>query len=662
MRDKRRAPRLVLVAAVAFLISLEANARVTIPIYDEGGLKTACDATLKQAKLELARLEAVPLGKVTVINTLNAWDSMQAHIEDMGGPAGLYTNVSPDEKVRAAGDECSLMISSFNTELYQNEKIYQRIKAVKARTPHQKKLRKDLLESFEDTGVALPANKRKKVKEILDRIEGPRQDFDRNVREDRTKVVFAPEEMKGLPQAFLDKAKRDEKGNYVLGFDYPEYEPFINLADNEDARKRYYIAFVNRGGQENLKLMNEIAALRLEMAKLFGLPSYAHYVLRRRMAENPEKVNAFLDDVKKTIRDVQAKEIAELRAVKAEMLGKKPEEVTINRWDVPYYQEKIRKARFDIDQEVLRKYLPMPAAMDYTMYISKRLYGVKFKRADVPVWHKSVIYYDVIDAKTGKLLSGFYLDLYPRDGKYKHAAAFGVYSASRIAHRAPVSVLVANLNDKGLDHGELETLLHEFGHVLNNVLSIVDYSAHGLPQWDFVEAPSQMFEEWGRRPEALALFQKVCSTCPVMEKDLIKRLDKARRFGSGILYGRQHLYASYDMAMTSEHPGDALQVWKNMEAQEPLGYIEGTMFPANFTHIVNSGYGAGYYGYMWSEVLALDMLSAYGDNLMNPEVGRRFRDIILAQGGQVPSKLLVRQFLGRDPSSKAFFAEIMGQR
>jgi thimet oligopeptidase len=508
----------------------------------------------------------------------------------------------------------------------------------------------------------MPIDQRAKVKAILDRLEVLRQDFDKNVREDRTTVVFTSEEMKGLPQAYLDKAKRDENGNFVLSFDYPEYEPFIELADNEAARKRYYMAFVNRGGEQNLKLMNEIMQLRMQMAKLLGLPSYSHYVLRRRMAEDPGKVNDFLNEVKKTIQDLEVKEIAELRSVKAEMSGKTLEEVKINRWDVSYYQEKIRKARFNIDQEALRKYFPMPAAMDYTMYVSSKLYGVIFKRAEVPVWHKDVVYYDVLDTKTGKPISGFYLDLYPRDGKYKHAAAFGVYSASRIAHRMPLSVLVANVNNVGLNHDELETLLHEFGHVLNNVLSVVDYSAHGWPQWDFVEAPSQMFEEWARRPEALVLFQKLCSTCPMLDSDLIKRLDEARRFGSGVRYARQHLYASFDMAMTSEHPGDALQVWKTMEAGEPLGHIEGTRFPANFTHIVNNGYGAGYYGYMWSQVLALDMVSAYGCNLMNPKVGRRFRDIVLSQGGQVPAKELARWFLGRGPSNKAFFAEITGQR
>jgi thimet oligopeptidase len=199
---------------------------------------------------------------------------------------------------------------------------------------------------------------------------------------------------------------------------------------------------------------------------------------------------------------------------------------------------------------------------------------------------------------------------------------------------------------------------------LHGVLSLADYNgdAGTATVQDFVEAPSQMFEEWVRRPESLRLFRQVCSTCPELDPELIKRINQARKFGAGIYYARQLLYASYDMSLTGEHPGDALEVWNRMEAEGPLGHVEGTIFPANFQHIANNGYGAGYYGYMWSQVLALDMLAAFGDNLMNPEVGQRFRATILANGGQVPAKDLVRQFLGREPNSEAFFAEITGKR
>lgn len=644
------------------LLPLFGYARSVLPLYDASTLKSACDKALKIAAVDVKKLENIPMQKVDVNNTLNAWDAMQIRLEVISGPAVLYSNVAVDEKTRAEGDACNLKLSAFSTRLGQNKKIYQRIKAVKTQNSHEQKFRQDLIESFEDSGVVLPTNKRKRVQEIFDRLEGLKQVFDKNVREDKTRLSFSSDEVKGLPSSYIDKAKKDDKGNYLLGFDYPEYEPFMRLADNEPARKRYYIAFNRRGGEKNLQLMNEIATLRLELAKIFNLPSYAHYVLRRRMAESPGKVNTFLDQVKDAVREGELKDIQLLKEKKGALLGQPLAEVKINRWEVGYYQEKLRKEKFNIDQEALRKYFPMPASMDFVLYVSSQLYGVKFQKVDVPVWHKDVSYYDVIDEKTGKFLSGFYLDLYPRDGKYKHAAAFGVRTASWIADRKPVSVLVANLDRAGLNHGELETLFHEFGHVLNHVLSVVDYTAHGWPQWDFVEAPSQMYEEWARRSESLSLFKKVCESCPIMDNDLIQRIDDARRFGSGLAYGRQHLYAAFDMAMTSDKPRAPLDVWKTMESHEPLGHVEGTMFPANFTHIVNSGYGAGYYGYMWSEVLALDMLSIYGDNLMNPVIGKRFRDTILSQGGQFYAKDMAKNFLGREPSNEAFFKEVAGQR
>jgi len=654
----------IAVGAVVLLGSADlALARVAIPIYDEPALNAACEASLSRGRSDLRQLEAVPLTKVSVANTLNAWNAMQIRIEDVLGPASLLANVSPDEKVRKAGDACLLKFTTLNTEIFQSEKLYRRMKAVQAATPYEKQLRTDLLEEFEDTGVALPAEQRARVKTILDRLEALRQEYARNVREDRTKVAFTPHEMQGLPPAYLDKSSKDGEGNYVLGFDTPEFMPFMTNADSDSARKRYYIAYTNRGGAQNIEIMKEVMQLRREMAAFYGLPSYADFVLRRRMAENPANVTKFLTEVRAAIVEAEKRELADMRGVKAATLGATPEATTIYQWDKFYFPEKIRKARFAIDQEAIRKYFPMPATLDWAMLVAGRLYGIKFQRAEVPVWHPDVQYHDVLDAKTGKFLSGIYLDLYPREGKYKHAAAFGVRSVSRLANRTPISVLVTNFNRQGLDQDEVNTLFHEYGHVLHGVLSRTAYQQHGgtSVKRDFVEAPSQMFEEWMRKAESLKLLREVCPSCPAMDQSLVDRLEQARVFDRGTFFSRQHLYADFDMAMTGANPGDPVSVWNAMEAARPLGHVDGTEFPRNFSHIVG-GYAAGYYGYMWSQVLALDMLSAFGDNIMNPAVGRRFREIILANGGQVPAKDLVRKFLGREPNSKAFYDELAGKR
>jgi thimet oligopeptidase len=253
--------------------------------------------------------------------------------------------------------------------------------------------------------------------------------------------------------------------------------------------------------------------------------------------------------------------------------------------------------------------------------------------------------------------------LYPRDGKYNHAAAFPVRAGSTLVNRTPISVLVTNFDRKGLNHDELETLLHEFGHVLHGVLSKTRYADQSgtSVKRDFVEAPSQMFEEWGRREEALKLFAELCPECPRLTKAQIEQLDAARKYGQGIRFSRQRQYAAYDMTLHTGVPPAAMPTWAAIESKTRLGHVEGSMLPASFAHLMG-GYAAGYYGYMWSQVLALDMLSAFGGKLMNPDVGRRYRQTILASGGQRPPLALVESFLGRKPNSEAFYAEITGRR
>ena len=634
-------------------------ARPLVPLYDAAQVKQACDRALARGRKTLAAMEA----KRASDGFFAEWNRLQIGLEDVN-PIYLLGNVHPDKAVRDAAEPCLQASTTLNTEIFQSEKLFGRLQGAKTRTAAQAELRRDLLEGFEDSGVALPPAKRQRAKAIFEKLEELRQAYDRNIRDDPTRVAFAPAEMEGLPQAYLEAhAKtRDKDGNYVLTLQYPSYQPFMQNAKQEKAREKYYRAKLSEGGQENLELLNEIFVLRKELAGLYDLPTFAHYVLRRKMVGSPEVVRKFLDEVQATVADVEKQEIEELRAEKAADTGRPPAETRVERWDVAYYQEKVRRERFAVDQERLRKYFPTEKSIDYTLLVTQKLYGVKFREVKVPTWHEDVRYFDVLDAKTGAFISGFYLDLFPREGKDNHAAAFPVRGVSRLAGRTPVSVLVTNFNREGLNHDELETLLHEFGHVLHGVLSKADYSSHAgtSVKGDFVEAPSQMFEEWARREQPLALFKEVCPECPQLTAGEIRRLDAARRFGQGIFYARQRLYAAYDMAMSLD-PRPPLAVWRNLEAATPLGHVEGTIFPASFSHIA-AHYAAGYYGYMWSQVIALDMLSAFKHDMLDPKVGRRYRETILAPGGQVPEMEMVRRFLGREPSNAPFLAEITGRR
>ncbi|MGH6622456.1 MAG: M3 family metallopeptidase, partial [Burkholderiaceae bacterium] len=375
----------------------------------------------------------------------------------------------------------------------------------------------------------------------------------------------------------------------------------------------------------------------------------------------------FLSSVQTAAAQVQATEFAAMRAEKAKLNDTLLADTQLKRWDVAFYKERVRQQRYKIDQEALRAYFPTEQSVQYVMKLAETLYGIEFVARKVPTWSPDVRYHDVYDrradGKRGAFLGGIYLDLFPREGKYNHAAAFPVAGVSTLAGRTPISVMVANLDPKGLNHEELETLLHEYGHVLHGVLSktrYVDHSGTSVKR-DFVEAPSQMFEEWARREEPLALLAQICPTCPKLSREQIAQLNAARNFGLGNLFARQSEYALYDMQLNTGKPQAPMPVWIAIESKSPLGYVEGSLFPAGFGHLLG-GYAAGYYGYMWSQVLALDMLAAFDGKLMNPAVGRRYRDTILASGGQRKPQEMVESFLGRKSTSDAFFAEISGKR
>lgn len=638
-------------------------ARPQVPVLKAADITAQCDDVLAQVRRELHALEkASGAGGV-----LAGIDALGMRYGDFAYPVYLLQNVSPDKATRDAAQSCLEKLLPFETEIYQSVPLYQRVREFKPKDAIDDALRRDLINQFEDAGATLPPEKRARAKAILEEIEKSDLQFSKNVNEDPTKVTLTLAEAAGMPEAWIAARKRDDQGNLVLGLDYPTVVPFLELATSSDARRRVWLAKQNEGGEQNLRLMERVMQLRYELAQLHGQPDFATLQLKRRMAQTPEAVYQFLDSVHKAAVPQQQREFADLREEKAKVEGTPLADTKLERWDVNFLKERVRKARYSVDQEALRAYFPTEASLQYAMHVAGLLYGIEFVRRDVPVWHADVRYYDVYDrsadGRRGAFVGGIYLDLFPREGKYNHAAAFGARKGSTLVNRTPVSVLVTNFNAKGLNHDELETLLHEFGHVLHGVLSQTRYAEQSgtSVKRDFVEAPSQMFEEWGRREEALALFRTICPTCPQLTSQQIRQLDEARRFGLGNFFARQREYALFDMQLHTGKPRAPLPVWVAIEQDGPLGYVNGSMFPAGFGHMM-SGYAAGYYGYMWSQVLALDMLSPFGGKLLNPVVGRRYRDTILARGGEVPPQELVEAFLGRKPNSEAFYAEISGKR
>jgi thimet oligopeptidase len=620
-------------------------------------LKAACDRGLGAATQSLRQLERrVPDG-----GWLLAYDRLAALMEDAGYPLQFLSAVHPDKDIRQASETCEQRWTEFNSALGQNEKLYLAAKRVKPRDAIDREFLRTLLEGFEDSGVGLPPAKRAQAKALIDRVSALGIEFDRNVRDAAVTRPYTEAELKGVPDSVWKGAKRDDQGRVLLGVDYPTYDPVMQLAEDGAARERMWRAKTNEGGEGNLKLLAEITRLRQEYVALFGAASWAEFTLRRRMAESVPRAQSFLAEVKAAVEERERREIDELRRAKAEHLGQPLDAVRIQRWDILFYTERVRQARYSVDQESFRQYFPPQESLQFCLRLVERLMGVRYERVpNTKAWHPEVQAYRVSDAATGKALGALWIDLYPREGKYNHAAVWGLRGSSTALKRASQAALVVNFDRKGLTLDELETLLHELGHAVHNNLSATRYvSQSGTSvKRDFVEAPSQVLEDWVYDQQVLKLFGEVCPACKPVPEALLDQARAARDYGKGIFQSRQHLYATYDLSLYSGGARDPMALWSQMEGSTPLGHVQGTMFPAGFSHIATN-YSAGYYGYLWSLVVAMDMRTAFGGGKrLDPVVGRRYRDIVLANGSQKPPAAIVREFLGRDFNSKAFFEDL----
>lgn len=615
-------------------------------------VSTRCDAGLKGAKQRVAQLEK----RKVDAGWLAAFDDLTVYFEDHQGPNDFILNVHPTKAIRDAAQACSLRWADFNSSLGQNEKLYRALqKAPKADSIDAEFVRLASAQ-FEDSGVALAPAKRARAKQILDKLTELDQQFSKNIRDAGTRVSFTEAELKGVPASVWEKAKRDEQGRIVLGVDYPSYVPVMRSAESEAARQRMWLAKTNEGGQANLDLLAQIVTLRGEYARLFGFDNYVDFNLRRRMARDGATATRFLDSVTGAVNAREKDELQELRAAKAQHLGTPLEQTTVQRWDATFYSERVKLQKFSVDQNAFRPYFPPQASLEFSMRIIEALMGVKYQRVDNKLWHDEAQTYVVSDAATGQPVAQMYVDLYPRDGKYNHAAVWPLRGSATRIGRTPTAALVVNFDRNGLTLDEVETLLHELGHAVHVNLSKTRYAATAgtTVMHDFVEAPSQMLEDWVYDKQVLKLMQAVCPTCKPVPDAMVEQAQAAKHYGKGGLFGRQHLYASYDLALHQSRKPEPLPLWARMEGATPLGHVQGTMFPAGFAHIASS-YGAGYYGYLWSLVVAMDLRTAFAADKLDAKAGRRYRDQVLGQGAQKPAPELVKDFLGRESNSQAFF-------
>lgn len=655
----RLSRRFLTLACLLAAGSCHAGATLPGPAYPEfrsaEQIETSCEQGLAGARervkaLEDSRVDASWLARL---------DDLSAYFEDAQGPVDFAQYVLPDKALRDAAQACALKWAEFTAGIAQSEKLYRSLRKAQPKDAIDKELVRLSLAQFEDAGVTLPAAKRDRARQIRERLVALEQAFQKNIRDAGTRLPFTEAELRGVPPGVWAKAARDEQGRVLLGLDMPTYMPLVQLAEDASVRERMWRARWDQGGDANLKLLGEVAALRAEYAGLFGFKTYVDFNLRRRMAHDGKTASAFLASVGTAVQARERAEIDELRAAKAQHLGTPLEATKLNRWDTEFYSERLRQSKYKVEQEAFRPYFPSEHALPFVMRIVEKMMAVSFTKVEVPLWHADAQAFVVSDKATGQPLAQLYVDLFPRDGKYNHAAVWPLRGSATRLQRTPTAALVVNLDRKGMTLQEMETLLHEFGHAVHVTLSRTRHvgQAGTSVMLDFVEAPSQMLEDWVFDAQVLKLMQEVCTSCAPVPADLLAKAQAARRFGKGLFFGRQQLYASFDLALHSDPKPDPMALWAKMEGATPLGHVAGVRFPAGFAHVASS-YGAGYYAYLWSLVQAMDMRTAFAADKLSPEVGARYRERVLAQGSQKPAPQLVQDFLGRPSNSQAFFEDL----
>ncbi len=558
----------------------------------------------------------------------------------------------PDAAVREAAAKAEPKVNEFVTGLFLDKDLAEVFKRFAAAHPEiegaRKKFIEETLRDYRRNGLDLPSDDQKRLRELNDELTKLGQEFEANIASSLAWIDVKPEQLEGLPESFLTSHPPGENGLVRITTAYPDYKPFMRFAKDREAAKRLYIVYNARAQDTNLPILDRVLTLRKEKATLLGYKTWAHYVLETRMAKDPETVFAFLDGVHASLKLKAKEEFAQY--------GRE----SIPASDAMFYEELVQRRDYAFDSSALSEYFEFSSVERGLLETMSQLFDIEFREADVTAWHEEVRCLDVIDA--GKPLGRIYLDLHPRDNKYSHAAVFGIRNARRLSDGSrllPLCSLVCNFPRKGglLSHEDVVTLFHEFGHALHKIMYQGELSSHGglNVARDFVEAPSQMLEEWAWNRTSLDRFARHHKTGAPIPDELYTAMVKARHFGEAIATERQMFLASLDMAYHSKDPGfDTSAVLRELHKEySPFQFIDGTYFQACFGHLM--GYDAGYYGYQWALSIARDLLTRFEtEGMMHQKTASEYRERVLAKGATREEGEMVEAFLGRPSRDEAY--------
>ncbi|NTX81592.1 oligopeptidase A [Serratia proteamaculans] len=647
----------------------------------------AVQSALADCRAAVERVVAQP-GPFTWDNLCQPLAESDDRLSRIWSPVGHLNSVKNSPELRAAYEQALPLLSEYGTWVGQHEGLYQAYRSLKEGagfeklTAPQRKSVENALRDFELSGIGLSPEKQRRYGEIVARLSELGSTYSNNVLDATmgwSKLITDQAELSGLPESALAQAQAmaqaKEQDGWLLTLDMPSYLPVLTYGDNRALREEMYRAFATRasdqgpnaGKWDNSDVMAETLALRHELAQLLGFDSYADKSLATKMAENPEQVLGFLSDLAKRARPQAEQELAQLRAFAKQHYGVDELEA----WDITYYGEKQKQHLFSISDEQLRPYFPEQRVVEGLFEVVKRIYGITAKeRKDVDTWHPEVRFFDLFDAN-GELRGSFYLDLYARENKRGGAWMDDCVGSLRKANgelQKPVAYLTCNFNrplgDKPalFTHNEVTTLFHEFGHGLHHMLTQIDTAGvsgiSGVP-WDAVELPSQFMENWCWEPEALAFISGHYQSGEPLPKEMLDKLLAAKNYQAALFILRQLEFGLFDFRMHAEYsPEKGAQILPTLaEVKKMVAVVPSPSwgrFPHAFSHIFAGGYAAGYYSYLWAEVLSADAYSRFEEEgIFNAETGKSFLDNILSRGGSEEPMELFKRFRGREPQLDA---------
>ncbi len=606
-------------------------------------------------------------------NTAATFDRMQGVYRRLESTIYLMAYVHPDEAIRTAAREAVDTLNQFDNRVNLDEGLYRAFKdyseseEVHRLEGYAKKYMDDRMTFYRRNGFALPESERVRVKELSNKIAKLCLDFSSNINEYEDALIVTEDEISGLPEDYHGAHKQDD-GTYKIGLKMPSYMPFMRYSRSDDARRRLMVKYLNRAPQ-NEKVLRDILTERNRLAVLLGYPSYAARQIEENMARSTETVLDFENSLREKIKNKAQKDFEELREIKRR---EHPRAESINSWENAYWTNKLLTDNYGVDREEVKQYFSAENVLRGLFDICAKLYDVRFEKTErASVWHSSVDMYQM--TIHGQHAGFVYFDLYPRSGKYGHAACFtlaGGYEGNDGAYRYPSAALVCNFppatSEKPalLPHGDVVTLFHEFGHLMHAMLAhAVLAGQSGISNVrDFVEIPSQMFENWAWDYDALSLFARHYRTGEILPRNLFDRMIAARNVGSGLQTQQQIFYGMLDLTYHNDFDADGglslTETLKRLQNEiTAFPYAEGTHMYTGFDHL--TGYAAGYYGYLWAKAYAEDIFSEFEKRgVLDKATGARFRDCILAKGSTAYESEMVVDFLQREPDREAFIRSL----